>query len=341
MREKDIEKRIGNQVGKIPPRTSIVIPAYNVARFIADTLDSAFAQTDRDFEVIIVNDGSPDSEQLEKTLTPYFEKLIYVKQPNSGASIARNTGIENSRGKYIAFLDGDDLWHPEYLETQHKFMADGGHAMVYCDAELFGMPSVVGETFMVQAPSSGKVDVDALLDLRCNVITSGTIALKSVIERAGMFERERIQGEDFNLWVRIANSGASIGYRRDVLLKYRISPTGFSADSINRVTRSIDVFKRIDRDLDLTDGQRDIIKRRITGFEADLAVEKGKAFLLAGEFQKARSAFTEANRHRRSPKLAAISLLAGIAPKALLKLFRYRNAGEIAFIPDPDTAGRS
>ncbi len=336
-----IVKRIGTGVLVEQPTISVVIPAYNVAAFIADTLESAFAQTFRDFEVIVVNDGSPDTDQFNEVLAPYLEKIVYVKQPNAGASVARNTGIENARGEYIAFLDGDDIWHPEYLHSQLEFLKSGGFAMVYCDAELFGLSSVAGQTYMDQAPSSGEVDVDALLDLRCNVITSGTLARRHAIEKAGMFETERIQGEDFNLWVRIAHGGDAIGYQREVLLKYRVSPTGFSADSINRVTRSIDVFRRIDRRLDLTGTQRAIIERRITGFESDLAVEKGKAYLIGGNFNAARAAFADANRHRRSPKLAAVGILARIAPKTLLKLFRLRNAGEIVFIPDLDPTASS
>lgn len=334
MRKNDLKKRIGAESGEQVPRTSVVIPAYNVAEFIAETLDSAFAQTDRDFEVIVINDGSPDTELLDQVLEPYLEKIIYIVQPNAGASIARNTGIRNARGRYIAFLDGDDIWHADYLSSQLDLMAAGSYSMVYCDAELFGVPSVAGTTFMQGAPSSGKVDVNALLDLRCNVITSGTIALRSAIEKAGMFEDDRVHSEDFNLWVRIAHSGEPIGFQRDVLLKYRVRSTGMSSDSIYRVTRVIDVFKRLDRDVDLTAEQRAIITRRLTGFEADLAVETGKAHLLSGEFKLARKSFATANKHRRSLKLSFVSILSAVAPRALLKLYKSKDKGEIAFVPE-------
>ena len=204
-------KRIGTDV-VASPEISVVIPAYKVAEFITETLESCLAQTFGDREVIVVNDGSPDSEQLETAIAPFLERIVYINQTNTGVGEARNTAIEHSRGEFIAFLDGDDLWHPEFLASQLEFLTSGGYGMVYCNAELFGLPSVVGTTFMDQAPSNGAANVEALLDLRCNVITSGTFARKSVIEAAGMFESGREPSEDFHLWVRIAHSGSTIGY---------------------------------------------------------------------------------------------------------------------------------
>src|SRR5581483_4665750 len=100
------------------PRVSVIIPAYNAAAFIAETLDSVYAQTFADFEVIVVNDGSPDTEDLERELAPYREKLSYIKQENQGAAAARNTGIKAARGEFVAFLDADDTWLLAFLEKQ-------------------------------------------------------------------------------------------------------------------------------------------------------------------------------------------------------------------------------
>ena len=94
------------------PLISVIVPAYQAAQFIAATLDSILAQTFRNFELIVVNDGSPDSEDLEKVLEPYRSRIIYLRQENQGLAGARNTGIRASRGEYIAPLDADDLWAP-------------------------------------------------------------------------------------------------------------------------------------------------------------------------------------------------------------------------------------
>ncbi|MEQ1605321.1 MAG: glycosyltransferase family A protein [Pyrinomonadaceae bacterium] len=324
------------------PKVSVVIPAYNSAGNIVETLESVFGQEFRSFEIVLVNDGSPDTEEFERVIGPYLEKIVYIKQPNAGAAEARNTGIERSRGEIIAFLDSDDIWYPEYLASQVAFLESNGLGMAYCDAELFGMPSVIGTSFMDGSPSSGEVSVESLLDIRCNVITSGTIARKRVIEAAGMFERnKRVQSEDFHLWVRIAHLGERIGYQRCKLLKYRVSVEGLSGDSVNRVWRAIDVFQRLDRDVNLTEEQRSVLLRRIEGFEADMEIEKGKAYLVNGYFVEASRSFASANRRRRSIKLAGISILTRIFPRLVLKMFEAKNAGEIAFIQKLDGSSTS
>ena len=97
---------------------SVVIPAYNVGNLIAQTLDSVFAQRYRNFEVVVVNDGSPDTPALEAALAPFRDRITYVVQENAGPSAARNAGIEHSRGDLIAFLDGDDIWLPACSTTR-------------------------------------------------------------------------------------------------------------------------------------------------------------------------------------------------------------------------------
>jgi glycosyltransferase involved in cell wall biosynthesis len=100
---KILEKRVGRLVKPDAPLVSVVIPAYNVAEYIAETLDSALAQTFSDFETIVVNDGSPDTARLEKVLFDYFDKIIYLKQENGGAAAARNTAISERARLTVGF----------------------------------------------------------------------------------------------------------------------------------------------------------------------------------------------------------------------------------------------
>src|SRR5712664_587865 len=97
-------------VGGVPkqPLVSVIIPAYKVAPFINETLNSVFVQTFTDYEVIVINDGSPDTEELEGTLDYYRSRILYIRQDNRGAGAARNAGLRTARGRFIAFLDGDD-----------------------------------------------------------------------------------------------------------------------------------------------------------------------------------------------------------------------------------------
>ncbi|MEO6654836.1 MAG: glycosyltransferase family 2 protein [Pyrinomonadaceae bacterium] len=335
-RNKAISKRIGRNVFDRPPKISVVIPAYNNAEFICETLDSVVGQKFREHEIIVVNDGSPDTVQFERAIKMRLEDIIYIKQRNCGAGVARNTAIEHARGGVIAFLDGDDVWLPDFLASQYVFLERHGYDMVYCDADLFGMKSAYKRTFMETAPSKGEADFESILDLRCNVITSGTMARKQSIVDAGMFETERVRAHDFHLWLRMAKNGAKIGYQRKQLLNYRVHLDSLSGDSVSRVERERDAFERVARTIDLTENQKQIVKKRITGLEADLAVEQGKAFLLSGAFREAAVAFRVANRHRRSLKLTAITWLTRLAPRTLLKYYRSNRSAEIAFVPHQD-----
>ncbi|MFL6373267.1 MAG: glycosyltransferase family 2 protein [Pyrinomonadaceae bacterium] len=331
--ERRYTKRVGRNVFDAVPKVSVIIPAYNSADTIEETLRSVLAQKFREHEIIVVNDGSPDKDKFERAIRPLLEDIIYIRQRNSGAGPARNLGIEHARGEIIAFLDADDVWLPDHLAAQYVFLQRHGYDMVYCDAQLFGVNSAYRRTFMQDAPSVGEANFNSILDLRCNVITSGTVVRKEMIVKAGMFEEERVRAHDFHLWLRMAKAGAKIGYRKKVLLKYRVGTEGISGDSISRVEREINAFERVCRTIDLDEEQRQIVERRIAGLEADLAVEQGKAYLLSGDYREAVVAFRVANRHRRSLKLVVISWLARFAPGTLIKHFKQNRAAELALIP--------
>jgi glycosyltransferase involved in cell wall biosynthesis len=331
--EPKITKRIGRNVFATVPRVSVVIPSYNSVPTIEEALDSVIKQKFREHEIIVVNDGSPDTVQFERAINTRLEEIVYIKQPNAGAGAARNTAIEHARGQLIAFLDADDAWTPDFLASQLVFLERHGLDMVYCDAALFGMNSAYRRTFMETAPSEGECDFNAILDLRCNVITSGTMARKQAIIDAGMFETERVRAHDFHLWLRMAKNGAKIGYQRKVLLKHRVTATGISGDSLSRAERELDAFERVRRTIPLDEEQQAIVARRIAALEADLAVEQGKAFLVNGDFHEASVAFRVANRHRKSLKLSVISCMARHAPRTLLRFYHSARENEIRMVP--------
>ena len=118
---------------------SIITPAYNAAAYIAETIESVIAQTYTNWEMLIVNDCSKDN--TAEIIQNYAAKdkrikLINLKQ-NSGAAVARNTAIQNAKGRYIAFLDSDDLWKKEKLQKQIQFMQQNGYAFIYSSYEHF------------------------------------------------------------------------------------------------------------------------------------------------------------------------------------------------------------
>jgi len=185
------------------PTVSVIIPAYKVAAFIIETLDSVFAQTFSDFEVIVINDGSPDTPELEQQLEKYRSAITYLKQPNRGAGAARNAGLRLARGEFVGFLDGDDLWLPNFLAEQLTLIrGDGGYDLAYADALNFGDRDYDGSN-MDYNPSHGEVTFTKLVCGQCNVVTSSVLARRGPILRVGCFNERFVNSQDFDLWLRL------------------------------------------------------------------------------------------------------------------------------------------
>lgn len=329
-----IQKNIGENVCKTAPKISIVTPAYNSSEFIFDTLYAVFTQTFQDFEIIVCNDGSPDTEDFERKIASFSSRIIYLKHENVGAGAARNIAIEHSRGEFIAFLDADDIWFPDFLSSQIEFLEKNKFDLVYADAFLFGNKSVKGKTFMETAPSKGNADFDALLDLRCCVITSGTLARKKCIVKAGMFEQEKVRAHDFVLWLKMAKNGAKIGYQQKQLLKYRVHEKSLSGNTIQQIRREIDVFERVKKNIELNENQKQTVENHLKRLEAAMDVERGKCFLVQRNFDSAKNAFRRANAFRQSLKLQMVIWLTLFTPGLLLKFYKYCRSEEMEIVSE-------
>jgi glycosyltransferase involved in cell wall biosynthesis len=316
------------------PLVSVIIPAYNIAEYIAETLDSVFTQTFVNYEVIVINDGSPDTIEFERVLEKYRDRIIYLKQENKGVGPARNLGIEYSKAELLAFLDGDDIWLPMFLESQVQFLQTNNYDLVYCDAYLFGDKYLGTKTYMNGgSPSEGEANFESLLLYKCCVMMSATIAKKQSVVDVGMFNPEDIRAQDFDLWLRMAHAGAKIGYQRDVLAKYRVRSNSISGNNVQRVQREIDVFNRIAKTLELTENQQKIIAFQIERLAAELEFQRGKAFVIKEDFAAAIKSFETANAYKYSVKLKLITLMLKFSPRLLLKLYKSLRADEMPYMP--------
>jgi glycosyltransferase involved in cell wall biosynthesis len=332
--ERRIEsKRIGAEVISARPRVSVVIPAYNVAEFVCETLISAFNQTVQDFELILVNDGSPDSAKLEERISKTLDRIIYVKQSNGGAAAARNTAIFLARGEYIAFLDGDDIWDSSFLEKQIAELSSKNFDMIYADAMMFGSKPWAGRTFMELSPSNGEVTLLKLLLGDCNVITSGTVVKLDVVLKVGGFDEDReLSGiEDFDLWTRIAKFGYRIGYQKDVLLRYRVFAGSLSGGFVERAENGVTALRTVKNKFQLDETEQKVWTKRFALANAQVSLEKGKVSLMKENFSDARIFIKTANEFYKKFKLSAIVFLLYVCPRTVLYFLKKFRADEFAF----------
>jgi hypothetical protein len=308
------------------PLVSVIIPAYRAAESIAATLDSVFAQTWQDYEVIVVNDGSPDSEEMEKALEPYRERIVYVRQENQGPGGARNTGIRMARGRYVALLDSDDMWDPEHLAAQVAVLeADPSIDMVYADARIIGDVPEAGRTVMEFCPSVGEVTFERLVTRECTVHICVSVCRREALLRAGLFDPAFRGTEDIDMWMRIARLGGRIAYQRRVLGCYRRQAGSLSSDRVSMVEGFLAVLAKAERDPGLTAAQRDAVERQVAVEQSKLELHKGRNAFLAGDAAAAVSHLRRANAQHKSLKLAAVLMLLRVAPGLLRTLYQWRD----------------
>lgn len=301
------------------PTVSVIIPSYNTAALIATCLDSVFAQTYRDFEVIVVNDGSPDSEQLENTLGPYLDRLCYSKQENGGPSAARNRGILEARGHYVAFVDSDDYWFPPHLATQMELLQkDPALGLVYGDSLLTRNGRVVGRTFdreMQVLP----VTFEALLKEECTVSTSATVALRKAVIDAGLFDDQVRRCEDYDLWLRMAFRGTPMRHHKEITVSRNLG-SGLSANGRLMTMARMQVLAKLGLQLPLTPSQRELLAARQKYAEGLVRLDEFKENVRAGDFELALSAAQSAAAV--SWKLRVAIPVLHYAPQALRSYYR-------------------
>lgn len=186
------------------PYFSIVIPVFNKEKFVAKTLKSVLAQTFSDFEIIVVNDGSTDESEASIAEIK-DERIRYFSKQNEGVAVARNFGIEKASTDFICFLDADDYWYPDFLETMHRYSWKLPEQKVFAAAiEIETQNKVLKAQYSISKNSDfGIVNFFEASQKECVLWTSSICIHKSVFAKVGEFDTNIKHGEDTELWIRI------------------------------------------------------------------------------------------------------------------------------------------
>jgi glycosyltransferase involved in cell wall biosynthesis len=216
---------------------TVITAAYNVEQYIGEAIDSVLAQTFRDFEYLVVNDGSTDrtvNEICQRAKIDSRIRLINVK--HSGAANARNVGIAQSQGELISFLDGDDRWHPNFLENQLILLESADPAV----AAVFGRSRVMsanGRIYAFRWQRAGRYDFDDMLIQSCPPrVGSSLLIKKSAFDSTGLFDPEIRSAQDLDMWLRIQrDSGMPYFWGNSAyLLDIRVRPGAIGRDHRGR-----------------------------------------------------------------------------------------------------------
>ena len=269
------------------PAFSVIVPAFDSRGRIGSTLRSVLAQSRRDLELIVVDDGSADGTADEaEAFAETDPRVIVLRQENAGTAAARNAGLDVARGRYVSFLDDDDLWLPGFLERAGAALErTPGAGLAYCDAWVVDATTglVGGRTALERfAPAirrlpralSAERTLTALL--RINFLTTCAVTVRrDAVEAAGCFDTAIRGSDDWDLWLRIAGAGhgsVRIGEALAVLVKR----AGSAGSDELMMARNAALVLRSARERTADPGARAIAARHLRLVEAEIAaIESG------------------------------------------------------------------
>lgn len=308
------------------PLVSVVIPSYNSRRYIAEAIDSVRAQQVENLELVIVDDGSTDdSVEFIRQIAP---EARVITQANAGAAAARNHGVQEARGRYIAFLDADDVWVPGKLKAQLKVMEQqpeidlvyGHFKPWYCNAQgEFSKPES-GDT----TPEQVTVIEDKLLPVA--ILFDSVVCIITVLVRAealrniDLFNPDYTVGEDYDLWMRLSllNRCAMLP---TILAHYRDNPVSLTKSVPKKNFEKLVVEQAMERIRQRSPrALKKYLEPALQARLADLDYSYGHGCFMAGRREDARDAFASLISHQ--PTLMARVLHRVACYSMLFKLFR-------------------
>ena len=272
------------------PFFSVVMPTFNRSNKISQTIESVLNQTFRNYEFIIVDDGSTDqTEEVVSRYTLKDPRIKYIKTKNwGGPARPRNIGIKASKGSYVSFLDDDDIWYKNKLEVVNKYILGHPNAILFCHDEDFKVNNLKKRTYY-NGPFSDNIYETLLFD-RNNISPSASVVKKEIILEVGGFSEDRsfIYVDDYDLWIRLSTLGKFV-HIPDVLGQYIVESDGdnISFNPVKYTEANLNVTKH-HLNLWLKQHPEDIkkCKNRLSSVYSNLGLTllRGRKFNFAKQF---------------------------------------------------------
>lgn len=314
-------------VGEPFPEVSVIVPAYNVTRYIGEALDSLLAQTFQNFEILVVNDGCPDTAALDRVIEPFLPRIRYIRQVNKGAAGARNTAIRAARAPLILQMDPDDWFEPACLQQQVALMLEHPeYDAAYCNSFNFAenpraavqWGALNNVLHMDVHRSDGPVSFCSVMEMRTCPRNPGSIIRRETLVRIGLYDEAFRCEEDLDLWLRIlkADPPGRIGYTREPLVHYRLRQNSLTSDAGHQ-RALVNVLEKAGRVLNLTAAERDCLDRRLALNRFDLATVEGRQAIVNGRWNDAIRNFEYCHGYRPGAKSRIVLALLRTFPWAL------------------------
>jgi len=249
------------------PKISVIIPAYNVEKYVEKTLKSLIDQTFYDFEAIIINDGSTDNTEkiIKEVLQDANFQWKLINQDNQGVSAARNRGIIESKGEYICFLDADDYYHPSFLEKMYNKAKENNYDAVFCNysyvhesGKTIGEPKQAKEYFGVEL--TGEETLRQILNGHVYICVANYICKKKLLsEHNILYTKGCTHGEDQEFWMKVFFHAKLVNSVTETLVYY-VNRKGSSVNSNSlKHFNYVGAMKRVEKYLERQKANSEIL----------------------------------------------------------------------------------
>ena len=306
-------------------RVAVIVPAHGVAHLVGEALDSLLAQTFVEWECVVIDDGARDD--VAGAVAPYLAdpRIRFLATDNRGVSAARNRAVAATRAPYLALLDGDDLYRPDYLaRTVAVLDADPDARLVTCNARIFG--AVPRERLCFDARlGRGNLTIGTLGEVldRSFGVYIGTTFRRADFDRIGGFDETMTHAEDFDVWVRLLLLGGHARYIDEVLGEYRVRASSASASGARMIEGNLKVYAKVLAHLG--DGPEvGVAHRMIAENHATLAFEEAVTQVAEGNVARGLPALRAVWHGHAGPVWWLAFLLWRVFPQLAPPMMRWR-----------------
>jgi glycosyltransferase involved in cell wall biosynthesis len=272
------------------PRVSVVMPAYQAEQTVGGAIESVLAQTYRDLELVLVDDGSTDA--TADIAGAHRGPINIVAQRNAGVAAARNRGIAEAEGELIAFCDSDDLLFPRHVEALVETYDRSGGIVTANSFWLFPSgihPSKVRYRGRFPSPESQRHAI-----LEQNFVSTMSLFPRRLVDEIGPFDESKRRAEDWDFWLRAIYGGWVVSLQREPLALYRWGATGLSSDWEQMDVEIDAIFDGLEQRHDLTEAELEYVRRRRAGPGPRRLSRLGDEALRAGRYRDAARSYREA-----------------------------------------------
>ena len=306
------------------PTVSVITPAYNVAPYLGDAIESVLAQTFGDLELIVVDDGSSDvTFQIASDYARIDRRIRVLQHENLGISSARNSALRVASGSFLAILDSDDMWLPTYLERQLAILMNDPHCDIVTGNAWFLGGTLDGQPARPNPDRRVEPTLLRMLEDETAVFIM-SVFRRRVYEVIGGFDESLRTNEDYDFWIRAAVAGFRFRRNDQPLGRYRRRDDSLSAGELRMLRGIISVLRKTraaiqDRPVELA-----VLESQLTRFETERIAAEARAAIEECDFRAAGKHLEALHRRRGGFALRIAGMMARWAPGVLSAAYHLR-----------------